>query len=49
LLKQYAFHAVDTPRNMKLVKEHLLRSTSLRSTIIGVIPGTKDPTTEGRW
>ncbi|XP_077567753.1 lon protease homolog 2, peroxisomal [Stigmatopora nigra] len=34
---------VDTPRNMHLVKHRLLKGTSLQSTIIGVIPNTKDP------
>uniref|UniRef100_H2YU16 Lon N-terminal domain-containing protein n=1 Tax=Ciona savignyi TaxID=51511 RepID=H2YU16_CIOSA len=38
---------VSTPRNMKLVKEYLLQSTSLGSTIIGVIPDTKDPLSPG--
>ncbi|XP_030620723.1 lon protease homolog 2, peroxisomal isoform X1 [Chanos chanos] len=35
--------SVDTPRNMQLVKSRLLKGTSLKSTIIGVIPNTKDP------
>lgn len=35
--------SVDTPRNMQLVKSRLLRGTSLKSTIIGVIPNTRDP------
>lgn len=35
--------SVDSPRNMHLVKHRLLRGTSLKSTIIGVIPDTKDP------
>ncbi|KAI1890030.1 hypothetical protein AGOR_G00169020 [Albula goreensis] len=34
---------VDTPRNMQLVKSRLLKGTSLKSTIIGVIPNTRDP------
>lgn len=34
---------VDSPRNMNLVKHRLLKGTSLKSTIIGVIPDTKDP------
>lgn len=35
--------SVDSPRNMQLVSQRLLRGTSLKSTIIGVIPNTKDP------
>uniref|UniRef100_A0A3B3ZDA3 Lon N-terminal domain-containing protein n=1 Tax=Periophthalmus magnuspinnatus TaxID=409849 RepID=A0A3B3ZDA3_9GOBI len=35
--------SVYSPRNMQLVKHRLLRGTSLKSTIIGVIPDTKDP------
>ncbi|AWP08886.1 Lon protease -like 2 peroxisomal [Scophthalmus maximus] len=35
--------SVDSPRNMHLVGERLLRGTSLKSTIIGVIPNTRDP------
>ncbi|KAG5273102.1 hypothetical protein AALO_G00147680 [Alosa alosa] len=35
--------SVDTARNMQLVKSRLLKGTSLKSTIIGVIPNTKDP------
>lgn len=35
--------SVDTPRNMQLVKSRLLKGTSLKSTIIGVIPNTRDP------
>uniref|UniRef100_A0A667XMG7 Lon protease homolog 2, peroxisomal n=1 Tax=Myripristis murdjan TaxID=586833 RepID=A0A667XMG7_9TELE len=35
--------SVDTPRNMQLVRSRLLRGTSLKSTIIGVIPNTRDP------
>ncbi|XP_044212555.1 lon protease homolog 2, peroxisomal isoform X1 [Thunnus albacares] len=35
--------SVDSPRNMHLVKHRLLKGTSLKSTIIGVIPNTKDP------
>lgn len=34
---------VDSPRNMHLVSQRLLRGTSLKSTIIGVIPNTRDP------
>ncbi|KAM8891682.1 lon protease homolog 2, peroxisomal [Spinachia spinachia] len=34
---------VDSPRNMRLVSQRLLRGTSLKSTIIGVIPNTRDP------
>ncbi|XP_039618789.1 lon protease homolog 2, peroxisomal [Polypterus senegalus] len=37
---------VDSPRNMKLVKARLLRGTSLKSTIIGVLPNTRDPDSE---
>ncbi|KAM4614222.1 lon protease homolog 2, peroxisomal [Discoglossus pictus] len=39
--------SVDTPGNMELVRSRLLRGTSLRSTIIGVVPGTRDPPGEG--
>lgn len=35
--------SVDSSRNMHLVKNRLLKGTSLKSTIIGVIPNTKDP------
>uniref|UniRef100_A0A8C4EQ12 Lon protease homolog 2, peroxisomal n=1 Tax=Dicentrarchus labrax TaxID=13489 RepID=A0A8C4EQ12_DICLA len=35
--------SVDSPRNMHLVSQRLLRGTSLKSTIIGVIPNTRDP------
>ncbi|CAN9499462.1 unnamed protein product [Ophioblennius macclurei] len=35
--------SVDSPRNMQLVRQRLLKGTSLKSTIIGVIPNTKDP------
>ncbi|XP_066569579.1 lon protease homolog 2, peroxisomal [Amia ocellicauda] len=35
--------SVDTSRNMQLVKSRLLKGTSLKSTIIGVIPNTRDP------
>uniref|UniRef100_A0A672YVP0 Lon protease homolog 2, peroxisomal n=1 Tax=Sphaeramia orbicularis TaxID=375764 RepID=A0A672YVP0_9TELE len=35
--------SVDSPRNMHLVKNRLLRGTSLKSTIIGLIPNTRDP------
>uniref|UniRef100_A0A672HY68 Lon peptidase 2, peroxisomal n=1 Tax=Salarias fasciatus TaxID=181472 RepID=A0A672HY68_SALFA len=35
--------SVDSPRNMHLVRQRLLKGTSLKSTIIGVIPNTKDP------
>nr|XP_057944133.1 lon protease homolog 2, peroxisomal isoform X2 [Doryrhamphus excisus] len=35
--------SVDTPRNMHLIKQRLLKGTSLKSTIIGVIPDTRDP------
>lgn len=38
--------SVDSPRNMNLVKHRLLKGTSLKSTIIGVIPDTKDPEAE---
>uniref|UniRef100_H3CE97 Lon protease homolog n=1 Tax=Tetraodon nigroviridis TaxID=99883 RepID=H3CE97_TETNG len=34
---------VDSPRNMSLVRQRLLRGTSLRSTIIGLVPGSRDP------
>ncbi|XP_009676709.2 lon protease homolog 2, peroxisomal isoform X1 [Struthio camelus] len=39
--------SVDSPRNMQLVRSRLLKGTSLRSTIIGVIPNTSDPTSDG--
>lgn len=35
--------SVDSPRNMSLVRRRLLRGTSLSSTIIGLIPGSRDP------
>ncbi|XDV28855.1 hypothetical protein PO909_032056 [Leuciscus waleckii] len=35
--------SVDTARNMQLVKSRLLKGTSLKSTIIGIIPNTRDP------
>ncbi|XP_048828613.1 lon protease homolog 2, peroxisomal [Brienomyrus brachyistius] len=35
--------SVDTARNMQLVKSRLLKGTSLKSTIIGVIPNSRDP------
>uniref|UniRef100_A0A3Q4AGJ1 Lon protease homolog 2, peroxisomal n=1 Tax=Mola mola TaxID=94237 RepID=A0A3Q4AGJ1_MOLML len=35
--------SVDSSRNMHLVHQRLLKGTSLKSTIIGVIPNTKDP------
>ncbi|KAL7878748.1 hypothetical protein AOLI_G00097220 [Acnodon oligacanthus] len=35
--------SVDSARNMQLVKSRLLKGTSLKSTMIGVIPNTKDP------
>ncbi|KAM4721296.1 lon protease homolog 2, peroxisomal [Rhinophrynus dorsalis] len=38
--------SVDTPGNMELVRTRLLRGTSLKSTIIGVIPNTSDPATD---
>ncbi|KAM4572929.1 lon protease homolog 2, peroxisomal [Odontesthes bonariensis] len=34
--------SVDSPRNMHLVSQRLLKGTSLKSTIIGVIPNTRD-------
>ncbi|XP_034032854.1 lon protease homolog 2, peroxisomal [Thalassophryne amazonica] len=39
--------SVDTPRNMHLVRHRLLKGTSLKSTIIGVIPNTRDPEHDG--
>uniref|UniRef100_A0A8B9KBL3 Lon N-terminal domain-containing protein n=1 Tax=Astyanax mexicanus TaxID=7994 RepID=A0A8B9KBL3_ASTMX len=39
--------SVDSARNMQLVKSRLLKGTSLKSTIIGVIPNTKDPEHDG--
>ncbi|XP_066493231.1 lon protease homolog 2, peroxisomal [Tiliqua scincoides] len=35
--------SVDSPGNMQLVRSRLLKGTSLKSTIIGVIPDTRDP------
>ncbi|XP_056110080.1 lon protease homolog 2, peroxisomal [Rhinichthys klamathensis goyatoka] len=35
--------SVDTARNMQLVKSRLLKGTSLKSTIIGIVPNTRDP------
>ncbi|XP_062860231.1 lon protease homolog 2, peroxisomal [Trichomycterus rosablanca] len=35
--------SVNSARNMNLVKSRLLKGTSLKSTIIGVIPNTRDP------
>ncbi|XP_022605645.1 lon protease homolog 2, peroxisomal [Seriola dumerili] len=35
--------SVDSARNMHLVSQRLLKGTSLKSTIIGVIPNTRDP------
>ncbi|XP_044843547.1 lon protease homolog 2, peroxisomal isoform X3 [Mauremys mutica] len=39
--------SVDSPRNMQLVRSRLLKGTSLKSTIIGVIPNTSDPASDG--
>ncbi|XP_063801648.1 lon protease homolog 2, peroxisomal [Pseudophryne corroboree] len=38
--------SVDTPGNMELVRSRLLRGTTLKSTIIGVIPNTRDPASD---
>ncbi|XP_053904906.1 lon protease homolog 2, peroxisomal [Malaclemys terrapin pileata] len=38
--------SVDSPRNMQLVRSRLLKGTSLKSTIIGVIPNTSDPASD---
>ncbi|XP_075045354.1 lon protease homolog 2, peroxisomal [Mixophyes fleayi] len=38
--------SVDTPGNMELVRSRLLRGTTLKSTIIGVIPNTGDPASD---
>ncbi|MEE6500001.1 hypothetical protein FKM82_003665 [Ascaphus truei] len=38
--------SVDTPGNMQLVRSRLLKGTSLKSTIIGVIPNTSDPASD---
>ncbi|XP_043562859.1 lon protease homolog 2, peroxisomal [Chiloscyllium plagiosum] len=35
--------SVETSRNIQLVKSRVLRGTSVKSTIIGVIPNTRDP------
>ncbi|XP_068169900.1 lon protease homolog 2, peroxisomal [Antennarius striatus] len=34
---------VASPRNMHLVSQRLLKGTTLRSTMIGVVPNTRDP------
>ncbi|XP_068595458.1 lon protease homolog 2, peroxisomal [Brachionichthys hirsutus] len=39
--------SVDSPRNMQLVRQRLLKGTSLQSTLIGVIPNTRDPDQSG--
>ncbi|XP_015283669.1 PREDICTED: lon protease homolog 2, peroxisomal [Gekko japonicus] len=38
--------SVHSPRNMQLVRSRLLKGTSLKSTIIGVIPDTHDPASD---
>lgn len=38
--------SVDSPGNMQLVRSRLLKGTSLKSTIIGVIPDTSDPASD---
>ncbi|XP_007421919.1 lon protease homolog 2, peroxisomal [Python bivittatus] len=38
--------SVDSPRNMQLVRSRLLKGTSLKSTILGVIPDTNDPASD---
>ncbi|KAF7244569.1 hypothetical protein EYD10_09055 [Varanus komodoensis] len=38
--------SVDSPRNMQLVRTRLLKGTSLKSTILGVIPDTGDPASD---
>ncbi|KAM9122396.1 lon protease homolog 2, peroxisomal isoform 2-T2 [Pangshura tecta] len=38
--------SVDSPRNMQLVRSRLLKGTSLKSTIIGVVPNTSDPASD---
>ncbi|XP_072374305.1 lon protease homolog 2, peroxisomal [Scyliorhinus torazame] len=38
--------SVESSRNFQLVKSRLLRGTSVKSTIIGVIPNTSDPDSE---
>ncbi|XP_051884543.1 lon protease homolog 2, peroxisomal [Pristis pectinata] len=40
--------SVETPRNIQLVKSRLLRGSSVRSTIIGVVPSTRDPDSEAQ-
>ncbi|KAM8946685.1 lon protease homolog 2, peroxisomal isoform 2-T2 [Pelodytes ibericus] len=39
--------SVHTPGNMELVRSRLLRGTSLKSTILGVIPNSRDPAGDG--
>ncbi|XP_075694500.1 lon protease homolog 2, peroxisomal [Rhinoderma darwinii] len=38
--------SVDTPGNIELVRSRLLRGTSLKSTIIGVIPNASEPASD---
>ncbi|XP_060643782.2 lon protease homolog 2, peroxisomal [Anolis sagrei] len=35
--------SVDSPRNMQLVRSRLLKGTSLKSTILGLVPDSRDP------
>uniref|UniRef100_A0A803U097 Lon protease homolog 2, peroxisomal n=1 Tax=Anolis carolinensis TaxID=28377 RepID=A0A803U097_ANOCA len=38
--------SVDSPRNMQLVRSRLLKGTSLKSTILGLVPDSRDPPSE---
>ncbi|XP_069757754.1 lon protease homolog 2, peroxisomal [Narcine bancroftii] len=40
--------SVESARNLQLVKSRLLRGASVRSTIIGVVPNTRDPDSEAQ-
>ncbi|XP_058383742.1 lon protease homolog 2, peroxisomal isoform X3 [Diceros bicornis minor] len=40
--------SVDSARNLQLVRSRLLKGTSLRSTILGVIPNTPDPPSDAQ-
>uniref|UniRef100_A0A8C3VSY9 Lon N-terminal domain-containing protein n=1 Tax=Catagonus wagneri TaxID=51154 RepID=A0A8C3VSY9_9CETA len=40
--------SVDSARNLQLVRSRLLKGTSLRSTILGVIPNTPDPASDAQ-
>lgn len=40
--------SVDSARNLQLVRNRLLKGTSLQSTILGVIPNTPDPASDAQ-